>query len=241
MTGPERSEHPHACGDDVAAYALGALEPAEADAFRHHLESCAVCRDELAAFTQVNDVLPMSVTAHEAPPRLRRSVMRAIADEQHPGGAAAMRPRRRVSGWSWALVRMRPRPMAALGAAVVLAAAVIAGVTLSRSRSPAGTRVIAASVVGRGTAQLRVTDAQAQLVVHHFAAPPAGEIYEVWLVRSGGKPMPTSALFSVTSSGDGDVDVPGNLRGVAKMMVTIEPAGGSSVPTNPPILTANLT
>ncbi len=38
------------CGDDVAAYALGALEPAEAEAFVRHLESCAVCRDELDAF-----------------------------------------------------------------------------------------------------------------------------------------------------------------------------------------------
>ena len=41
------------CGEDVAAYALGALEPAEAEAFARHLETCAVCRDELEAFQQV--------------------------------------------------------------------------------------------------------------------------------------------------------------------------------------------
>ena len=38
------------CGGDVAAYALGALAPAEADAFRAHVQSCIVCRDELEAF-----------------------------------------------------------------------------------------------------------------------------------------------------------------------------------------------
>ncbi|MGH2892675.1 MAG: zf-HC2 domain-containing protein, partial [Solirubrobacteraceae bacterium] len=41
------------CGDDVAAYALGALAAAEADAFLRHLDACAVCRDELASFEEV--------------------------------------------------------------------------------------------------------------------------------------------------------------------------------------------
>jgi anti-sigma-K factor RskA len=86
-----------------------------------------------------------------------------------------------------------------------------------------------------------VTAGHAELVVHHFAAPPAGEIYEVWLGRPDQKPQPTNALFSVTASGDGDVDVPGNLHGVNQVMVTPEPAGGSPVPTHPAVITADLT
>ena len=31
------------CGADAAAYVLGALEPAEAEAFRRHMTSCVVC------------------------------------------------------------------------------------------------------------------------------------------------------------------------------------------------------
>jgi anti-sigma factor RsiW len=50
----------HDCGNEAAAYALGALEPAEAKAFARHMESCAVCRDEVAAFALVVDALPLA-------------------------------------------------------------------------------------------------------------------------------------------------------------------------------------
>ncbi|MGH2868467.1 MAG: anti-sigma factor, partial [Solirubrobacteraceae bacterium] len=92
-----------------------------------------------------------------------------------------------------------------------------------------------------GTAQVRLTGGHAELVVSHFAAPPAGHIYEVWLQRSGGKPIPTGALFSVDRSGAGDADVPGRLQGVTQVMVTPEPAGGSRVPTHAPVIRAALT
>ena len=55
----------HDCGGDAAAYALGALDRQEADAFRAHLESCVVCRDELAAFRPVVDQLPMTAPGTE--------------------------------------------------------------------------------------------------------------------------------------------------------------------------------
>jgi Anti-sigma-K factor rskA/Putative zinc-finger len=38
------SETPE-CGGDAAAYVLGALEPHEVEAFRAHMQECAVCRD----------------------------------------------------------------------------------------------------------------------------------------------------------------------------------------------------
>ena len=71
--------------------------------------------------------------------------------------------------------------------------------------------------------------------------PPAGQIYEVWIKRPNQSPSPTSALFSVTTNGDGDVDVPGSLRGVDEVMVTPEPAGGTTVPTHPAVIQADLT
>ncbi len=61
--------------------------------------------------------------------------------------------------------------------------------------------------------------------MHRFAAPPDGQIYEVWLQR-GGVAHPTTALFGVNDNGDAEVDVPGNLHGVSRVMVTREPAGG---------------
>jgi len=227
------------CGEDVAAYALGALDATEAVAFERHLESCAACRDELLAFRHVVHALPMSAPEHSASPELRRRVLRAVADEPRRTAAGAPAAHRR----SRLQRRLMPRPAAALAtvaAGAVLAVVVVAVVLLSSS-SPPATRVNDAQVTGHGTAQLRVTGGHGELTLQRFSPPPAGEIYEVWLKRGTAPPSPTTALFSVTADGTGDVVVPGNLRGVSLVMVTPEPAGGTRVPTHPAVLSASLT
>jgi anti-sigma-K factor RskA len=222
------------CGDDVAAYALGALDPAEAESFRDHLQSCTICRDELAAFESVVNVLPLSAPSHRASADLRRQVMRAVADEPRravaAGPAAARRPARR---WM-------PRPALGFAAALAIAVAAFVGVDLAGSGGTAA-RVIDAQVTGQGSAQLKLAGGHAELIVHDFSAPPAGQIYEVWLRRGDRPPSPTTALFSVTAAGAADVDVPGSLHGVSLVMVTPEPAGGSPVPTHAPVIRAELT
>ncbi len=69
-------------------------------------------------------------------------------------------------------------------------------------------------------------------------APPADRIYQVWLERAHRAPIPTDALFGVNRAGDAAVAVPGNLHGVARVLVTAEPLGGSpnGVPSGPPVL-----
>jgi anti-sigma-K factor RskA len=235
MSNEDPNSDTRECGDDVAAYALGALDPAEVEDFRRHLASCSVCRDELTVFQQVVDVLPMSVQSQHAPPGLRRRVLRAV--ESEPKLEATARTERRAGPWLSRL--LVPRPALAFGAALAIAVIVFAGVKLNSSSTP--TRVIQAQVTGPGTAELQLSGGHAELVVHHFSPPPAGQIYEVWLKRGSQAPAPTTALFSVTAKGDGDVDVPGNLRGVSQMMVTPEPAGGSPVPTHPAVILAHLT
>ncbi|HEX8722630.1 MAG TPA: zf-HC2 domain-containing protein, partial [Pyrinomonadaceae bacterium] len=43
--------------EEFVTYLYGEAEPAEARAFRRHLEACAVCRDELAALGVVREGL----------------------------------------------------------------------------------------------------------------------------------------------------------------------------------------
>lgn len=227
-------DHTRECGGDVAAYALGALDDAETDAFRAHLQTCAVCRDELASFRAVVDALPMSAPQHAAPPDLRRRLMRTVEGEARAATRAG-RGRtagRRASRWSLA------RPVLGLGAALAVAVAVVIGLDQGSSSS---TRVIHARVTGPGSAEIRLNHGHAELVVHDFAPPPAGQIYEVWVRRGTATPSPTTALFSVTSAGNGDVEVPGTLEGVSAVMVTPEPAGGTKVPTHPAVISAQLT
>lgn len=66
-------------------------------------------------------------------------------------------------------------------------------------------------------------------------------MYEVWLQRGSSNPVPASVLFGVSGSGDADVGIPGDLRGVSAVMVTPEPLGGTSTPTHAPVIVARLT
>jgi anti-sigma-K factor RskA len=220
-------------GADVAAYALGALEPSEAEAFARHLETCASCREELASLRPVIDLLPMTAPAMKASPALRRRIRRAIDAEPRPvpGGVSASADRR-----SW-LRRLSARP--ALAAAATLAV-VVAAVVIALTSGGSGTRIVQAQVMGRGNASLRISGGRGELVVRHVAPPPKGKIFEVWLVRGARAPQPTSALFGVTANGDGEVVVPGSLHGVTQVLVTPEPAGGSKVPTHAPVIAAQL-
>jgi anti-sigma-K factor RskA len=215
------------CGDDVAAYALGALEPDEAEAFRRHLADCPECRQELAGFEQVTEGLPPASAQYEVPRSLRKRVMSEV--RATPKSAAAGPPAR----LAWA-----SRPLLAWsGALAAVLVAVIVAVALSSGGS-SGARVIQASA---GNAELRVTGAHGDLVVHRLPQLPVGRTYEMWVQRGTAPPVPTGTLFGVTSGGTAAVGVPGSLDGVSAVMVTQEPSGGSPAPTTAPLIVARLT
>lgn len=224
------------CGADAAAYALDALNEAEAAAFRRHLARCAVCHDELSAFREAVDALPGAAPQFMTPRGLRTRVMRAVRadakDHQRPLPRQPVRRR--------AFEAAVPRAALAASVAVAAAATVAGGVVLSSGGSSQG-RVIRASVIGSpGSARLRVAGGHAELVVNDLPPPPAGRIYEMWLQRPGHL-SPTRALFSVTARGDAEVGVPGSLHGVSAVLVTEEPGGGSPTPTHAPVIVARLT
>jgi anti-sigma-K factor RskA len=216
-----------ACGEDAAAYVLGALEPAEADAFRRHIAECVVCREEVAAFEHVTEALPPAGSArYEVPKALRRRVMREVRATPKTAPVNRRRGIRLPTGL----------PLAWGGALAAVVVAVIVAIALGTGGS-SGTQVIQASV---GSAQLRIAGGHADLIVHRLAQPPRGRIYEMWVQRGGAQPEPTGTLFSTTSTGTASVGVPGGLHGVSAVMVTQEPAGGTSVPTSAPVIVARV-
>lgn len=224
----------HDCGGDAAAYVLGALDPSEAEEFRRHLDICAICRDEVAAFAPVVDALPMGTPQHPLPRKLRRRVMRDVHAEADLAGEGGRRQRWPVSA------RLAPRAGLAGGLLAATVLAIVGGIQLASSGS-SSVRVIQAKVTTPpGSAQVRVAGAHAELIVSHLSPPPSGRIYEVWLQRGGQAPSPTHALFGVTTSGAAEVGVPGDLRGVSAILVTPEPAGGSLTPTHPPVIVAHV-
>jgi hypothetical protein len=134
--------------------------------------------------------------------------------------------------------------MLGAGAAAAAGLAALVAVLIAVGSSPHA-KVTVTPGKGVGVARtaevsLKQGSGRAELVVAHMPPPALGRIYEVWLVHGAGAPKPTNALFSVTSGGSGQVDVP-NLHGVKEVLVTSEPAGGSQHPTRPPVIAVALT
>jgi anti-sigma-K factor RskA len=238
--------------DDAGAWVLGALPDDERRRFAAHLETCEVCRHEVAELQTVADTLPLAAPQVAPPPELKERIMSAVRAEaavlEAAGPAADVAPveapapvrerpprERKKRRWSIAL---RPIP-AAVAAAVLVALGVAGGVLLSDDGS-SGTTVQARVVAPQSPtarASLTVADDRATLKVNDFPAPPSGRVYQVWLKRPGRPPDPTTALFGVRD-GRATVDVPGSVQGVDQVLVTAEPEGGSKQPTRAPVIIA---
>ncbi len=234
---------PERCGGNAAPYVLGALTPEEHEVFRRHIESCAVCREEVAALQVVASALPAAAPQTSAPPELRRRIMATVNEDarrREAQDAAAQRPAREAratrrpatDGW----LRWRPGVAIAGVAAAVIALAFVAFVP----GGGGGTQVIRAQVlVPRASASLSVEGGHAQLSIADMPQAGPGRVYEVWR-RGAGTPQPTDALFTVSAGGSATVGVPGGVAGVKEVLVTSEPLGGSRVPTRSPVIVARV-
>jgi Anti-sigma-K factor rskA/Putative zinc-finger len=232
--------------DSLGAWLLGALPDDDAEGFRAHLATCAICRDDAESLRVAVDALPASAPPATPPPALKARVMTIVEREAallHAAGpeadrAKAPRRRRRFPGLSG--LALRP----ALAVPLVLLLLVLGGgaALLGRDAFDSGSRVVVARVnpeLNGARASLEVEGNHARLVGRRLPAPPPGHIYQVWLDRGGASPVPTSALFSTRTDGSASVDVPGSLHGVRAVMVTAEPSGGSEKPTGHIIITAS--
>jgi anti-sigma-K factor RskA len=224
MTGSDPGAWQRDCSNDAAPYVLGALEPAEARAFAQHMQNCPLCRDDVSALAPVLDVLPSCVPRYEVSAALRRRVMHAARSEGKSTSAPARHRGRSRRQWTL----RRPPIVPALAVAIALALTLV--IAVRSGGSP--TRVIEASV---GQAQLQLAGDRGELIVDHLPPAPPDRVYELWLQRGSGPPAP-STLFAVTDRGTAVLGVPGDLAGITHVLVTVEPSGGSRVPTTPAVI-----
>lgn len=219
---------------DAAPYVLGAL--GQDDSYRSHLAGCPICQAEVADLQPVVDALPTTAPVAVASEALRGRVLATVRAEAELLRAAgrhadeAPRPSKRGRPSAW--------PALTVSVALAAAAAVVIAVSLSggsSTRERVTPAQIAAGMRG-ASASLHQSGNRAELVLSGMPQPARGRIYEIWLSRATGRPVPTDALFGVTSRGDGSVGVPNSLRGVKEVLVTSEPLGGSAVPTSTPVI-----
>lgn len=234
--------------EDLAGYALSALEPVEAEVLELHLKSCDSCRERLRWLYPALDLLPASVEQVSPPETLRETLMAVVRDEA--GNAAAERapaaaeparaPQKRSRWQGFGEIFMRP----ALGLAVVvvLIAGAATGYVLRGSdpaATPENTFVEAKPTRGAppgASATLERHGDSATLHVNQMPELDRDQIYEVWVQRGG--VMEPASTFVLGRDGSAEAAVPGPLQGAEGVYVTTEPYPGSARPTSPPVLAA---
>lgn len=228
--------------DDAAGYVLSAMPDGEAESYRHHVTECVECAEKVAELKFVSHALLSAVPQLTAPPEIRQRVMavvRAEAELLQAAGAGADRPpRAEPRRFGWGFARLRPLTAGVL-ATVLIALGIGAGTLLrggpSCTTSPA-TLEPAAGTGAKG--ELTICDAGARLALDGMAPLPDGRTYQLWLDDPKDGKLPKAGELIAPRKGHASVDATGLKPGM-DVLVTVEPSGGSEVPTADPIVKAS--
>jgi anti-sigma-K factor RskA len=227
--------------EQVAAYALDALDDDERETFERHLATCEQCRADIGGFREAAALMAVDADPVDPPPELRGRILEAARAERP--NVVPLRRRTTARPLVWFAT-------AAAAAAVVLA--VWGGIKthdLSNERSARQADRQALAVLADPNAQLTALkggngtlavapDGSAVLAVSSLSPAPSGKTYEAWVIK-GSKP----ARAGLLRGGDGTSTlvlgqpVP---KG-AVVAVTVERSGGVDAPTTTPIITASRT
>lgn len=239
-------------GDQAASYVLGALTPAEKQAFEAHLATCVTCAAEVHSLVPVADALGQMAPAADPSADVRRQLLSRLKGS---------RPFRQT----WLAVAASLALAAGLGG---YAAQLRGRVTLLETRLRDAT--LRADASDRQMADARRTSFEAQSTVAVLAAPdlaridlagqpaapsaaarafwsrsrglvftasnlpppPPGRTYQLWVLTA--QPAPISAgLMKPDANGrvSAIFDTPRDLPTPVAMAVTLEPEGGVPAPT----------
>lgn len=218
-----------------AAYALDALDERERAAFEVHLSTCAACRDDVREMRETAADLSR-LTAETPPPGLRASVLDEIGRTRQlsplPGavvGLGGHRSRRIAVALSAAAAAT----LVAVGGFVVGSrAGTDVGDEIAAMLSAPGAGVARLDGSGGGTVTVVWDDDEAAFVAAGLRPTPPGTAYELWLIDAAGEPRPMRLLATPDA---GRIEALVSLAEgsePAAWGVTVEPAGGSDVPTS---------
>jgi hypothetical protein len=239
--------------DDLAAYLLDALTEAEAGEVKLHIEGCARCQERARWLQGSVEMLPTAVEQLQPPPELRERLMRTVraeaaaqpeaADEAEaePPALPAAGPDRsrapRGRGWLGGLFAL-PRPAMALGAILLAVGGGVLGYALGSGDDGNQTTTVQAAVAPPGARATLERDGDRGILRVSGLPQRTNRIYEVWLQH--GKRVRPAGLFQVDRRGRGAAAIPTGLEGADRVMVSLEPPGGSAQPTSDPIIVTEI-
>jgi anti-sigma-K factor RskA len=218
--------------EDLSAYMLGALEPAEAAALERHLEGCESCRKEMRWLAPAVRALPEAVERQEPPRQLREGLMAAVRADARREEAATRGRRSSLPDW----MRGRGMRLATGFAVVALLVAVAVGYEIGKGGSGEGgsSTVVSRQADGIDVKMVR-EGKKGTLELENVRQLPPGRVLEAW-VRREGTIEPVAALFVPDREGKASTTI-ADMSGVDTVMVTREPQGGSKQPSSEPIVT----
>ena len=230
--------------EEVAAYAIGGLDPRQVTDFEKHLEGCKRCQEELRWLAPAVQALPEAVERQAPPPELKQRLMAEVRADAADAERQARTEKRReraearpgfgdwlrglnVGGLTW-------KPLTGLALVILVIAGGI-GYAVGTGGGSGGTHTTEVPVAANGIGAKVVTeDDRGELHLTGVKQLPKGRILEAWVEREGiVEPVP--ALFAPDQAGRASTTIE-SMKGVTAVMVTREPAGGSKKPTTKPFV-----
>jgi anti-sigma factor RsiW len=226
--------------EQVAAYALDALDPDERERFEAHLADCKRCASDLAELQETAAVLAWGADGQDPPAGLRRRILESAREE------AQVVPFRRRREW------VAP----ALGAVAAAAAVVAIGLglwaaslssDLDRERDLRAAEAEALELIAEPNARTVALEGadgslvvgesgRAALVVCGLDEAPSGETYAAWVITG----TPTQAGLFDSAGGCTAVALSRPVTSGATVAVTREPEGPVESPTMDPLFSAKV-
>lgn len=232
--------------DMLPAYALGSLEVDEAVQVEEHLLGCWICRRESSQFQTITEQLSLAVLPEEPPPTVKERLMERIRNAPSP---APVQERKHKTGQPW-LERLLPVWGLASLALILLLGVVLFSLwqridRLEVATSPGGMRAVPLNATGEiqgatGFILVGADGMNGAVVVDGLPPLDPSQQYQVWLF--GDENSTSGAIFSTDERNYGGtrLRVPGSLLEYQAVLITIEPAKGSSQPTGATVLQGSL-
>jgi anti-sigma-K factor RskA len=220
----------------LALDAVGALEPSERAVVERHLATCATCPQVGAQYADVASLLPAALEPVPPPARLRRKLMAQVYAEATAGTTP-------LPWWRRLVAAIPANRALTLAGTVGVAAAIALGIWVVAGRQAAVAPVayMVSGTTATGTLSVDTTAKQAVLTVQGLAPLPTAKVYEVWLIPDQGSPKGVAFLSPGVAGGAWTAVVQGSLTGFKSIAASVEPAGGSSTPSQTVVLSGQLT
>jgi anti-sigma factor RsiW len=231
--------------EEVAAYAIGGLDPEQVPDLEKHLTTCKRCQEELRWLAPAVQALPEAVERQAPPPELKMRLMAEVradvAAEEKRAKAVERRERAEsrpgfgewlrglhIGGLTW-------KPLTGLALAIlVIAGGIGYAVGTGGGSGGAHTTKVPTTASNAVGAELVTENDRGELHLTGVEQLPKGRILEAWVEREGIiEPVP--ALFAPDQSGHAMTTIE-SMKGVTTVLVTREPAGGSKKPTTKPFV-----